>query len=122
MDVIAILKKDLVGVDKAVTLVQSIEVLAVAQKAQEAIPPQTTATATPDTSGTLGERPSDAKPNPDARTVTLAVTRGPGAAPGARAVRRHAGAFAALLRRQATVTPPETDLIPYGAVARTPSP
>ena len=75
VDVIAILQADLVGVDKAVTLLQNIEVLAVAQKAQEPIPPAAETTATPVPSGTLGERPSDVKPNPSARTVTLAVTQ-----------------------------------------------
>ena len=122
VDVIAILKKDLVGVDKSVTLMQGIEVLAVAQKAQEAIPPQTDATATPDTSGTLGERPSDAKPNPDARTVTLAVTE---AQAQLLALAQASGTLALSLRSfgdRATVTPPETNLIPYGAVAGTPSP
>jgi len=122
VDVIAIFKKDIVGIDMAVTLMQSIEVLAVAQKAQEAIPPQTTATATPDTSGTLGQRPSDAKPNPDARTVTLAVT--PQQAE-LLALAQSEGTLALSLRSfgdKATVTPPEANLVPYGAVAGTPSP
>jgi pilus assembly protein CpaB len=122
VDVIAILKKDLVGVDKAVTLMQGIEVLAVAQNAQEAIPPQTSATATPDTSGTLGERPSDAKPNPDARTVTLAVTEEQAQL---LALAQSSGTLALSLRSfgdRATVTPPETNLVPYGAIAKTPSP
>ncbi len=122
VDVIAIFGKDLVGVDKAVTLVQSVEVLAVAQKAQEAIPPQTSVTATPDTSGTLGERPSDAKPNPDARTVTLAVTEDQAQLLELAEVE---GSLALSLRSfgdRATVTPPETNLVPYGAVARVPSP
>ena len=74
VDVIGILKADLVGVDKAVTIFQNIEVLAVAQKAQEPIPPAADTTATPVPSGTLGERPSDVKANPSAKTVTLAVT------------------------------------------------
>ena len=122
VDVIAILKKDLVGIDKTVTLMQGIEVLAVAQEAQQAIPPQATGTATPVASGTLGERPSDVTPNPSAHTVTLAVTQEQAQL---LALVQAQGSLALSLRSfgdRATVTPPETDLRQYGAVASTPSP
>jgi len=81
VDVIAIFDEADFDVNKAVTLLQNIEVLAVAQAAQESIPApasEVTATPTPESSGeaatTLGTRPEDVKPNPNARTVTLAVT------------------------------------------------
>ena len=79
-------------------------------------------TATPDTSGTLGERPSDAKANPDARTVTLAVTEEQAQLLALAEVR---GTLELSLRSfgdRATVTPPETDLRQYGAVLTVPSP
>jgi len=127
VDVIAILQADLVGVDKAVTLIQNIEVLAVAQKAQEPIPPAAETTpdgqaATPVASGTLGERPSDVKPNPSARTVTLAVTQDQAQL---LALVQAQGDLALSLRSfgdRATGTPAETDLTQYGAVRKTPSP
>lgn len=77
VDVIAVFSTTEVGSDKAVTLLQNIEVLAVAQKAQEPVPPAQADTAAPPESGavsTSGQPPKDAKPQPDARTVTLAVT------------------------------------------------
>ena len=88
IDIIAILDEGDVDFDKAVTLLQNIEVLAVAQTAQEAIPPQATvegedeaeadgaAAGTEEVAATrgLGLRPEDAEANPKARTVTLAVT------------------------------------------------
>ena len=86
VDVIAIFDKADFDVDKAVTLLQNIEVLAVAQASQESIPPPASTeeekTANSDGAGaenvvqegTLGTRPEDVKPNPEARTVTLAVT------------------------------------------------
>ena len=77
VDVIAVLNEGDVGTDKAVTLLQNIEVLAVAQEAQEPLPPaQGTAdeeTASQETRA-LGDRPEDIEPQPNARTVTLAVT------------------------------------------------
>lgn len=77
VDVIAIFAEGEVGVDKAVTLVQNVEVLAVAQEAQQPIPAAApTGTATPPApSDMLGDRPEDVGPNPGARTVTLAVTQ-----------------------------------------------
>ena len=127
VDVIAIFGGDLVGVDKAVTLLQNIEVLAVAQKAQEPIPPAADTTpdgqaATPVASGTLGERPEDVKPNPKARTVTLAVTQDQAQL---LALVQAQGDLALSLRSfgdRATGTPAETDLTQYGAVRKTPSP
>jgi len=127
VDVIGIFGGDLVGVDKAVTLLQNIEVLAVAQKAQEPIPPAAETTpdgqaATPVASGTLGERPEDVKPNPGARTVTLAVTQDQAQL---LALVQAQGDLALSLRSfgdRATGTPAETDLTQYGAVRKTPSP
>lgn len=123
VDVIAILHKEDVGMDKAITLVQNVEVLAVAQAAQEPIPPaQANTTATPTPSGTLGERPEDVKPNPGARTVTLAVT--PEQAQ-LLALVQLKGELALTLRQfgdRGPVAPPETNLVPYGAVPATPSP
>jgi pilus assembly protein CpaB len=121
VDVIAILKADSVGVDKAVTIVQGVEVLAVAQEAQEPIPPGADQTATPVPSGQLGERPKDAEPNPDARTVTLAVT--PEQAQLLALVYTE-GELALSLRSygdQEQVQPPETNLMPYGAAPVVPS-
>ena len=124
VDVIAILDEGTVGIDKAVTLVQGVEVLAVAQEAQEAIPAaRPTGTPTPSAvTGTLGERPEDVKANPGARTVTLAVTQEQAQL---LALVQAKGELALSLRSfgdKAPVAPPETDLIPYGAVRKTPSP
>jgi pilus assembly protein CpaB len=124
VDVIGIMKRDIVGIDKAVTLVQSVEVLAVAQEAQQPIPAaRSTGTPTPSAvSGTLGERPKDAEPNPGARTVTLSVT--PEQAQLLALVQAQ-GDLALTLRSfgdKAPVAPPETNLIPYGAVPQVPSP
>ena len=128
VDVIGILDEGTVGIDKAVTLVQGVEVLAVAQEAQEAIPaarPTGTPTATPTASavsGTLGERPEDVEANPGARTVTLAVTQEQAQL---LALVQAKGDLALTLRNfgdKAQVSPPETDLIPYGAVRKTLSP
>jgi len=124
VDVIAILDEDIVGIDKAVTLVQGVEVLAVAQEAQEPIPAaRPTGTVTPSAvTGTLGDRPEDVKANPGARTVTLAVTQEQAQL---LALVQAKGELALSLRSfgdKAPVAPPETDLIPYGAVRKTPSP
>jgi pilus assembly protein CpaB len=124
VDIIAILDEGTVGIDKAVTLVQGVEVLAVAQEAQEAIPAaRPTGTVTPSAvTGTLGERPTDVEANPKARTVTLAVTQEQAQL---LALVQAKGELALSLRSfgdKAPVAPPETDLIPYGAVRKTPSP
>jgi pilus assembly protein CpaB len=117
VDVIGILQGETVGVDKAVTLVQGVEVLAVAQEAQEPIPAaRATGTPTPSAvSGTLGERPSDVAPNPGARTVTLAVTQEQAQL---LALVQSKGDLALSLRSfgdKEPVSPPETNLIPWGA-------
>jgi pilus assembly protein CpaB len=124
VDIIAILDEDTVGIDKAVTLVQGVEVLAVAQEAQEPIPAaRPTGTVTPSAvTGTLGDRPEDVEANPKARTVTLAVTQEQAQL---LALVQAKGELALSLRSfgdKAPVAPPETDLIPYGAVRKTPSP
>jgi pilus assembly protein CpaB len=128
VDVIGILDEDTVGIDKATTLVQGVEVLAVAQEAQEALPvarPTGTPTPTPTASagtGTLGERPENVEANPKARTVTLAVTQEQAQL---LALVQAKGELALSLRSfgdKAQVSPPETNLIPWGAVPKTLSP
>jgi pilus assembly protein CpaB len=124
VDVIAIFDADTVGVDKTVTLIQGVEVLAVAQTAQEPIPAaRTTGTPTPSAaSGTLGERPEDLKANPGARTVTLTVTQEQAQL---LALVQSQGELALSLRSfgdKAPVAPPETNLIPYGAAPMIPPP
>lgn len=84
VDVIALWDEDLAGEEKAVTLLQDVEVLSVAQIAQEPVPPpaagQTPSEDEADdededaSSERLGLRPIDAAPQPKARTVTLAVS------------------------------------------------
>ena len=80
IDVIALFDKELAGTEKAVTALQNIEVLAVAQAAQEVVPPAVSATATPAAGAVTasvdarGVRPTEAKAQPQARTVTLALT------------------------------------------------
>lgn len=79
VDVIALLDEGDVGVDKAVTLLQNIEVLAVAQEAEEPVPPPQELAeegAASQEAQPLSERPEDVEVQPDARTVTLAVTPG----------------------------------------------
>jgi pilus assembly protein CpaB len=71
VDVIAIFAGSDTSVDKAVTLLQNVEVLAVAQEKQEPIPPAVDAA---QGSTDLAETPSDVEQQPDAGTVTLAVT------------------------------------------------
>jgi pilus assembly protein CpaB len=85
VDIIAVFDEQDFDFNKALTLLQKIEVLAVAQESQESIPApasdkESNAEATPEADGTAGEaaslgtRPEDVEPNPKARTVTLAVT------------------------------------------------
>jgi pilus assembly protein CpaB len=88
VDVIGVFDdEDDFDVDKAVTLLQNIEVLAVAQESQEAIPAPAAADeeATPvaedgataeaaSQQDSLGTRPEDVETKPKAKTVTLAVT------------------------------------------------
>jgi len=57
----------------AVTLLQDVEVIAVAQEAQEPVPAASSAEQ-PDASGLTGQRPDDAERQPEARSVTLSVS------------------------------------------------
>jgi len=120
VDVIAILEESDVGVDKAVTLIQNVEVLAVAQEAQEPIPAAApTGTATPSAPrDMLGDRPEDAEPNPGARTVTLAVTQEQAQL---LALVQARGELALTLRSygdRSISEFPETNLIPFGTPTR----
>jgi pilus assembly protein CpaB len=74
VDVIAVLTAEAVGVDSAVTVLQGIEVLAVAQKTQEPLPAAEGDSAAEPGPSASGQRPADAEPQPEARTVTLALT------------------------------------------------
>jgi pilus assembly protein CpaB len=61
--------------DKAVTLFQNIEVLAVAQVTEEPVAPAQSAEGEEVAGGQpLAQQPQDAEPQPDATTVTLALT------------------------------------------------
>jgi len=65
--------------NRALTILQNIEVLSVAQEAQEPVPGAGTDESTTDGEattgeGVTGERPEDVERQPDAATVTLAVT------------------------------------------------
>jgi Flp pilus assembly protein CpaB len=62
---------------RAVTVLQNIQILAVAQEAQQPVPAASSTQATPNgpaAQGLQGERPSDVKRQPGARSITLAVT------------------------------------------------
>ncbi|MDO8612322.1 MAG: Flp pilus assembly protein CpaB [Dehalococcoidia bacterium] len=80
-DVIAVIS-DQAGAnnpDRVVTVLQDVEVLAVAQSAQEPVPAAAdnnaaTQAETDGASTTSGQLPEDAEPQPSARTVTLALT------------------------------------------------
>ncbi len=81
VDVIAVFDSGTTGIDKAVTLLQNVEVLAVAQEAQQPVPvlAQTSderevGEGTAPGAGIRGQRPDDVERQPGARTVTLAVT------------------------------------------------
>jgi len=74
VDVIAVFSATDTGVDKAVTILQNVEVLAVGETAQEPIPPPVNAGDATPGSVRLGQAPDDAGPQPDAATVTVAVT------------------------------------------------
>ena len=80
-DVIAVISDQAAGADnpdRVVTVLQDVEVLAVAQSAQEPVPAANEeAGAQAETDGastTSGQLPEDAEPQPSARTVTLALT------------------------------------------------
>jgi pilus assembly protein CpaB len=70
VDIIAVFDEGDVDVSKAVTILQNIEVLSVGQDAQEPLAGTTGGTQ----QGSSGQRPDDTDPQPNARTVTLAVT------------------------------------------------
>lgn len=72
IDIVALFDESDTGVSKAVTVVQNIEVLAVGQDAQDAIP--RAAGGTGASGGTSGEVPDGADTNPNAGTITLSVT------------------------------------------------
>jgi pilus assembly protein CpaB len=71
VDVIAVFDDNSTGVAKAVTIVQNVEVIAVGQDKQEAIP---RAAGEEPEGGTYGEIPDNAEPNPNANSLTLSVT------------------------------------------------
>src|SRR3972149_3270913 len=77
VDVIAVFSATDTGVDKAVTILQNVEVLAVGDTAQEPIPPPVNAGDATPGSVPLGQTPGDAGPQPDAATVTVGGTAAP---------------------------------------------
>lgn len=102
---------------KAVTILQNVQVLAVAQEAQVPLP----ADATPAPGATAtSRRPDEAKVNPDARTVTLAVT--PEDAQLMALIDKNATIYLSLRppgENDATPYPTrETNLLPYGVAPR----
>lgn len=79
VDVIAVFKDPETGIERASTVLQNIEVLSVAQEAQQPIPAAQDAEglARGDASvgqGVIGQRPDDVERQPAARSVTLAVS------------------------------------------------
>lgn len=76
IDVIAVFDSDTFGEGKAETVLQNIEVLSVAQEAQEPVPRASTdeAAALDGGNGISGQRPEEVERQPRARSVTLAVT------------------------------------------------
>ena len=73
VDVIAVFGEDTGGIEKAVTVLQNVEVLGVAQEAQEPVPSAADGTEG-EASAISGQRPEDVERQPSARSVTLAVT------------------------------------------------
>jgi Flp pilus assembly protein CpaB len=75
VDIIAVYDEPFTGRKKASTVLQNITVISVAQEAQQPVPAASDTSATPGAAqGISGVRPSDVKRQPDASTVTLAVT------------------------------------------------
>lgn len=77
VDVIALFDQEIAGIEKAVTILQDVEVAAVAQIAQRPVPPPSTEGDTAEDASirsSAGLRPDDVEPNPTLRTVTLLVT------------------------------------------------
>lgn len=124
VDVIALLDEDLAGIEKAVTVIQNVEVLSVAQISQEAVPPPVTgdaeleegSTARTAADGTLGVRPLEPEAQPSARTVTLAVR--PDDAQTLALVEQHATMWLTLraIDDDETVVIQDSDLLPIGVL------
>lgn len=127
VDVIALLDLDLAGLEKAVTVLQNVEVLSVAQVPQQAVPPPATAeeelaadatSSEAAAAGTdsLGVRPLAPEPQPSARTVTLAVS--PEDAQLLALVDKHATLYLTLraFDDDETVTVSDSDLLPLGVL------
>jgi Flp pilus assembly protein CpaB len=77
VDVIAIFDEEIAGIEKAVTILQDVEVGAVAQSAQRPVPPPSTEGETTEDASTRsssGLRPEEIEANPSLRTVTLLVS------------------------------------------------
>lgn len=121
VDVIALFDKELAGIEKAVTALQNVEVLSVAQATQAIVPPAATATpaagTTAATADARGTRPVEAKAQPQARTVTLALT--PGQAALVALAEQHGKLWLSLRAYEddATVDVPHTDLLSLGVLS-----
>lgn len=125
VDVIALLDEDLAGIEKAVTVIQNVEVLSVAQVSQEAVPPPVNgdadledgaaSNATTATGG-LGVRPIETEAQPSARTVTLAVR--PDDAQTLALVEQHATLWLTLraFDDDETIVIQDSDLLPIGVL------
>lgn len=80
VDVIAVFGEETGGIEKASTVLQNIEVLGVAQEAQEPVPAAASSGASAEGddvevgSGIRGQRPEEVERQPRARSITLAVT------------------------------------------------
>jgi len=125
VDVIALLDEDLAGIEKAVTVIQNVEVLSVAQVSQEAVPPPVTGDAELEAgasnagttaAGGLGVRPTETEAQPSARTVTLAVR--PDDAQTLALVEQHATMWLTLraFDDDETIVIEDSDLLPIGVL------
>ena len=122
VDVIALFDTDLTGLEKAVLVIQNVEVLSVAQVAQEAVPPPATGDAelanadAATAAGGLGVRPTELEAQPSARTVTLAVL--PDDAQTLALVEQHATLWLTLraFDDDETVIVRDADLLPLGVL------
>jgi len=118
VDVIALFDDDLTRVESAVTVLQNVEVLAVAQEAQRPVPPSLTdAKDGTEAQSSLGVRPTETKAQPAARTVTLAV--GPNDAQLVALAGEHGTLWLTLrgFEDLDTVELATSDLIPLGALS-----
>jgi pilus assembly protein CpaB len=73
VDVIAIFGAQGTGTATSVTLLQNVEIVAVGQTAEDALPAPVGSPAASASTGSLGKAPDDAKSQPSASSVTLAV-------------------------------------------------